>query len=178
MLCSRFLREPHLLHHGRIYQASEAMYQKLVGLYERSLLFVLRHRLVTLLFSFVVLGATVYLFNVVPKGFIPAEDRDMILVSTETAQDISWPSLVDHGMKLAEIAQKDPNVDRFMLDVDTIGLYADCLETPQGRAALECRTSYCRTPSQTQFGARHQGHADQPARRSMSAAVAAAVSIR
>ncbi len=119
MLSSRFLREPHLIHHGRIYLASEAMYQKLVGLYERSLLFVLRHRLSTLLLSFVVLGATVYLFSVVPKGFIPAEDRDMILVSTETAQDISWPSLVEHAMKLAAITQQDPNVDRFLVDVDT-----------------------------------------------------------
>ncbi len=119
MLSSRFLREPHLIHHGRIYRASEAIYQKLVDLYERSLLFVLRHRLPTLLFSFVVLGATVYLFSVVPKGFIPAEDRDMILVSTETAQDISWPSLVEHAMKLAEITQQDPNVDRFLVDVDT-----------------------------------------------------------
>jgi hydrophobe/amphiphile efflux-1 (HAE1) family protein len=119
MLSSRFLREPHLIHHGRIYRASEAMYQKLVDLYERSLLSVLRHRLSTLLFSFVVLGATVYLFIVVPKGFIPAEDRDMILVSTETAQDISWPSLVEHAMKLAAITQQDPNVDRFLVDVDT-----------------------------------------------------------
>ncbi len=119
MLCSRFLREPHLIHHGRVYRASEALYQKTVGLYERSLRFVLRRRLPTLLFSFLVLGATVYLFGIVPKGFIPAEDRDMILVSTETAQDISWPSLVEHGTKLAEIARQDANVDRIMLDVDT-----------------------------------------------------------
>ena len=117
MLSSRFLREPHLLHHGRIYQASERMYQKLVSLYERSLLFVLRFRLITLLLSLVVLGATVYLFNIVPKGFIPAEDRDMILVSTETSQDISWPALVEHAMALAEITRQDPYVDRFMLDV-------------------------------------------------------------
>ncbi len=119
MLCSRFLREPHLLHHGRVYRATEAWYQKVVGFYERSLVFVLHHRLPTLLLSCLVLGATVYLFNIVPKGFIPAEDRDMILVSTETAQDISWPSLVEHGTKLAEIARQDPNVDRIMLDVDT-----------------------------------------------------------
>ena len=119
MLCSRFLREPHLLHHGRIYLATEAMYQALVKIYERSLLFVLRHRLSTLLFSVMVLAATGYLFTIVPKGFIPAEDRDMILVSTETSQGIAWPSLVDHAMKLADILQKNENVDRFLVDVDT-----------------------------------------------------------
>jgi hydrophobe/amphiphile efflux-1 (HAE1) family protein len=119
MLASRFLREPHLLHHGRIYQATEAMYQTMVGLYDRSLLFVLRHRLSTLLLSLVILVATVYLFNIVPKGFIPAEDRDMIMISTETAQDTSWPSLVGYTMKLAAILQKDANVDRFLVDIDS-----------------------------------------------------------
>ncbi len=119
MLASRFLRDPRRIHHGRTYRATEAMYQRLVGVYDRSLLFVLRHRLATLLLSLVILVATAYLFTVVPKGFIPSEDRDMIMVSTETAQDISWPALVDHAMQLADILQKNPNVDRFLVDVDT-----------------------------------------------------------
>ncbi len=119
MLASRFLREPHLLHHGRIYQATEAIYQRMVDLYDGSLLFVLRHRLSTLLFSLLMLVATVYLFAIVPKGFIPSEDRDMILISTETAQETSWPTLVGYTMKLAAILQKNPNVDRFLVDVDS-----------------------------------------------------------
>ncbi len=119
MLASRFLRDPRRIRHGRTYRASEAMYQRLVGIYDKSLLFVLRHRLATLLLSLIILVATAYLFTVVPKGFIPSEDRDMILVSTESAQDISWPALVKHAMKLAEILQKNPNVDRFLVDVDT-----------------------------------------------------------
>jgi hydrophobe/amphiphile efflux-1 (HAE1) family protein len=119
MLASRFLRDPRRIRHGRTYRASEAIYQRLVGIYDKSLLFVLRHRLATLLLSLIILVATAYLFTVVPKGFIPSEDRDMILVSTESAQDISWPALVEHAMKLAEILQKNPNVDRFLVDVDT-----------------------------------------------------------
>jgi HAE1 family hydrophobic/amphiphilic exporter-1 len=119
MLCSRFLREPHLLHHGRTYLATERLYQALVGLYDRSLLFVLRHRFTTMVFSFAVLIATGYLFTMVPKGFIPSEDRDMILINTEAAQGTSWPSLVDHAMQLAAILQKNDNVDRFFVDVDT-----------------------------------------------------------
>ena len=119
MLAGRFLREPHLIHHGRIYLATEAMYQAMVGLYDKSLLFVLRHRLTTLLFSLAMLVATSYLFVIIPKGFIPSEDQDMIMISTETAQDTSWPALVGYTMKLAAILQKDANVDRFFLDVDT-----------------------------------------------------------
>ncbi|MCE1274969.1 MAG: efflux RND transporter permease subunit, partial [Chlorobiales bacterium] len=119
MLSSRFLREPRLIRHGKTYQATEALYQRLVDLYDQSLRFVLRHRRATLLVSLAVLVATVYLFMIVPKGFIPAEDQGMILVSTETAQDASWNSMVEHAMKLADITQQDPNVDRFLVRVDT-----------------------------------------------------------
>ena len=136
MLSSRYLREPHLIHHGRAYLATEAMYQRLVNLYDRSLLFVLRHRLSTLLLSLVVLVATVYLFIIVPKGFIPAEDQGMILVSTQTAQDASWDSMVAHGMKLAEITQKDPNVDRFLVRVDT-SVFMLIVLKPRSQRALD-----------------------------------------
>jgi len=121
MLCSRFLREQHLLHHGRVYRATEAVYQILVHAYGWSLTRVLRFKLATLLISLAVLAATVVLFIRVPKGFIPSEDRDMISVSTEAAQDISWSALVKHMMTLAEIVRRDPNVDRFMVNVDSSG---------------------------------------------------------
>ena len=119
MLAARFLREPHLVHHGRIYHWSERVHLSMVRLYDRSLLFVLRHKFATLLLSLAVLVGTVKLFAIIPKGFIPAEDRDMIMISTETTQDTSWPALVGYSMKLADILQKNPNVDRFLLDVDT-----------------------------------------------------------
>jgi HAE1 family hydrophobic/amphiphilic exporter-1 len=119
MLASRYLREPSRIRHGRIYRASEAFYQKVVNGYERSLLLVLHHRLATIFVSCVILLLTFYLFKTAPKGFIPSEDQGMIIVSTETAQDASWPSLVSHAMQLAAIFQKDPNVDRFLVDVDT-----------------------------------------------------------
>ena len=72
--------------------------------------------------SLAVLGATYWLFRQVPTGFLPSEDRDMINVNTETAQDISYPSLLAHMMALAKITQQDPNVDRFMIDVSDDGV--------------------------------------------------------
>ena len=121
MLGSRFLREQHQIHHGRLYQATERLYLWSLSRYETSLRFVLRHRLATMLLSLAILAATIQLFRVVPKGFIPSEDRDFISVSTETAQDISWQSLVEHMQKLAEIVRRDPNVERFMMNVDDNG---------------------------------------------------------
>ena len=37
-----------------------------------------RHRLVTLISFFVVLGATVCLFIIIPKGFVPDQDTDQL----------------------------------------------------------------------------------------------------
>jgi HAE1 family hydrophobic/amphiphilic exporter-1 len=122
MLCSRFLREQRHLRHGRIYQVSENAYQWLAQHYGRSLLYVLQHKLIVLILSIVMLVLTAYLFIKVPKGFIPSEDRDIINVSTETAQDISYPSLLAHMTALARIAQQDPNIDRFMIDVGDNGI--------------------------------------------------------
>jgi len=121
MLCSRFLHEGGNRQQGRMYQLTEAGYQWMVRLYDRSLLTVLRYKRTTMLVSLAVLAATGYLFVVVPKGFIPSEDRGFIMVSTQTDQGISWANLVAHLMQLGTIAQQDPNIDRFMISANTTG---------------------------------------------------------
>lgn len=122
MLCSRYLRDDSHRHHGRLYHLTEAGYQWMVRMYERSLVTVLRFRKTTMLVSLIILVATGYLFNAVPKGFIPSEDRGYIMVSTQTDQGISWANLVEHMMHLGRIAQQDPNIDRFMINASTSGI--------------------------------------------------------
>ena len=122
MLCSRYLGEHALAGRGRLYRATEGAYQWLVDRYSQSLLFVLRHRVSTMAFSLAILVATGVLFKVVPKGFIPAEDRDFIMVSTQTEQGIAWTSLVERMMALGGIVQEHPAVDRFMVHASTSGM--------------------------------------------------------
>ena len=122
MLCSRYLGEHALAGRGRLYRATEGAYQWLVDRYSQSLLFVLRHRVSTMAFSLAILAATGVLFKVVPKGFIPAEDRDFIMVSTQTEQGIAWTALVERMMALGGIVQEHPAVDRFMVHASTSGM--------------------------------------------------------
>ncbi|MBP7517517.1 MAG: efflux RND transporter permease subunit, partial [Desulfobulbus sp.] len=122
MLCSRYLGEHALAGRGRLYRATEGAYQWLVDRYSQSLLFVLRHRVATMVFSLAILVATGVLFKVVPKGFIPAEDRDFIMVSTQTEQGIAWTALVERMMALGGIVQEHPAVDRFMVHASTSGM--------------------------------------------------------
>nr|WP_321467567.1 efflux RND transporter permease subunit [uncultured Desulfobulbus sp.] len=121
MLCSRFLRENHLRPSGRLFEVTEAGYSWMVDRYDRSLQKVLRYRRTTMLFSLAVLALTVYLFVVIPKGFIPAEDRSFIVASIKTDQGISWANLVEHMEKLAEITRKNENIDRFMVSTSSGG---------------------------------------------------------
>jgi len=74
MLCSRFLR-PHTGEtHGTLYNLTESIYQGMLKLYENSLRVVLKHRMFTLVASSLLLVLVIYLFGVLPKGFLPSDD--------------------------------------------------------------------------------------------------------
>jgi HAE1 family hydrophobic/amphiphilic exporter-1 len=117
MLCSRFLRPPKEERHGRWYEATEGIYRRGLGLYERTLSWVMDHRPATLVFSVGILLATGVLFVLVPKGFIPTEDTGQIQGTTETLEGSSFESMRDHQVAVAEILRNDPNVGHFMSSV-------------------------------------------------------------
>jgi len=117
MLCSRFLKPIETANHGKLYNLFENGFKFIAKIYERTLKVVLRHRLTTLLFSFVLLGLTAYLFVVIPKGFIPSQDIGQISGGTEAAQGISFKEMQAHQQKVADVLKKDPNVDAFMSSI-------------------------------------------------------------
>jgi HAE1 family hydrophobic/amphiphilic exporter-1 len=115
MLSSRFLLpHAHDEKHGRMYNATEAAYTWLLGKYERSLLWVMDHKRTTLAFSFLILGGTVVLFLLVPKGFIPSTDSGSTFATTEAAQGTSFDDMVKHQEQVAAIVLADTNVNGFM----------------------------------------------------------------
>ncbi|MCG6958166.1 MAG: efflux RND transporter permease subunit [Gemmatimonadetes bacterium] len=114
MLGSRFLRPSKEAHHGKVYDWSERVYARVLGAYERSLGWVMGRRRSTMVFSSGVLVATVALFVVVPKGFLPSEDTGHIEGTTEGAQGISYDVMVAHQREASDIVDADPNVEAFM----------------------------------------------------------------
>src|SRR5438045_8461073 len=72
-----------------------------------------RHRFTTLMFSLVILGGTVWLFMIVPKGFIPNEDANEVRISLEAAQGTGFDELVRHQIIAMDIVSHDPNVATF-----------------------------------------------------------------
>src|SRR3954469_13289462 len=110
MLGSRLLRMDDSARHGRVHKGLEAGFDGMARAYDRSLLLVLRHRFVTLLVSFALLGGTVWLFRTMPTGFIPSQDSGFFFAFTMGAQDISFESMAAHEYAVSEIARHDPNV--------------------------------------------------------------------
>jgi HAE1 family hydrophobic/amphiphilic exporter-1 len=63
--------------------------------------------------SIALLVGTVYMFGLVPKGFLPSEDQGRFSISTEAIQGIGFDELVRHQREVAAIVAKDPNVANF-----------------------------------------------------------------
>jgi HAE1 family hydrophobic/amphiphilic exporter-1 len=120
MLSSRFLKPPSH-EHGRLYNSSERIYEKIIGRYESSLSWVMERRFAALMFSLAILVGTLILFKLVPTGFIPTQDTGQISVTTEAAQGTSFPEMVKHQQQVAAIVAKDPNIAGFMSSVGSGG---------------------------------------------------------
>ena len=114
MLCSRFLRPSRDERHGRFYEVSERIYQRVLGIYERSLVWVMNHRPATLVFSLAILVGTYGLYRLVPKGFLPTEDTGTIRGQTETLEGSSYDAMVEHQLAVAEVIGRNPYVEHYM----------------------------------------------------------------
>jgi hydrophobic/amphiphilic exporter-1 (mainly G- bacteria), HAE1 family len=100
---------------------TETIYLRVVHAYEWSLQRVLAHSLLTVFISLVLAGVTVYLFTVVPKGFIPSGDSGLVLGSTEGAQGISLDDMIRHQNVITDIIKNDPNVQSYASTVGAGG---------------------------------------------------------
>lgn len=119
MLASRFLKAEHE-HDGistswsRIFNAITDSFERAFNAslrsYTRGLDVALNHRRAVLVIALLTFIATAYLFNTIPKGFFPDEDLGQIQVSTEAAEDTSFPAMLVLQDKVAKIIRDDPNV--------------------------------------------------------------------
>ncbi|MFM2130676.1 MAG: hypothetical protein RL477_2222, partial [Pseudomonadota bacterium] len=117
MMCSRFVKPHEKEQHGRFYRATEAVFNGMLRAYDVTLKWCLGHQFMTLLAFFGTIGLTAWLYVIVQKDFLPAEDTGRLSMTTEGAQDASYPNMVRHQMEVARILLEDPNIDGFMSQV-------------------------------------------------------------
>jgi len=114
MMCAKLLRSRDQEKHGRLYQASERFFQLILGKYESSLAWVLRHQPLILLITLVTMGASAFLYVKIPKGFFPQQDTGRINGSIQGDQDISFQAMRGRITQLASTVLEDPAVDAVM----------------------------------------------------------------
>ena len=82
---------------------------------------VVRHRFITLMVAVGTLVATVFLYRVVPTGFIPNQDTGQLQGTTELPQDASFDAMVKSQSEAAAIVQADANVEGVFSTVNASG---------------------------------------------------------
>jgi len=110
MLCAILLRPREAQKHGRIYFASEKVFDWILAIYEKTLTVVLRHPLAMLIVTIATIGLTVVLYVVVPKGFFPQQDTGRLMGSIQADQATSFQAMRDMVTKFAKVVGQDPGV--------------------------------------------------------------------
>ncbi len=112
MLCARVLKA-HDPHHrpNFVLRWFEVMFNSWLRAYEWSLDRVLAYKSVMLVVTLATLGATVWLYIIVPKGFFPQEDTGFLVGVTEAATDTSFQAMSERQKLLADALRADPAVE-------------------------------------------------------------------
>ena len=111
MMCSRLLKHKPEAERGRLFRASERVYESIIHFYGRTLTFILRHQWETLVVAIATLVATILLYIYIPKGFFPVQDTGVILGVSEAPQSISFPLMSKRQQELVDVILKDPAVE-------------------------------------------------------------------
>ncbi|NGM23393.1 acriflavine resistance protein B [Roseomonas stagni] len=110
MMCGLLLR-PHAEEKpGLVNRAFEAGFEWLRRLYARTLDWALAREGLMLAVAVATLGGTVWLYVVMPKGFLPLQDTGIIAITTEAPQDVSFARMSALQREVAEVVARDAEV--------------------------------------------------------------------
>ena len=111
MMCAFLLKSKGEQRRGRLYRASERVFEGILGWYERTLTWVLRHQRSTLLVTISTICFTFYLYVIVPKGFFPQQDTGRLTGSLQADQDTSFQSMSRLLQQFTAAVGEDPAVE-------------------------------------------------------------------
>src|SRR6478672_2443645 len=110
MMCSRLLKyageEVRIPGLGAISRGIDRM----VNFYHRTLLWVLERQRATLLVTLATVVATLIMYVVAPKGFLPLQDTASITAVTQAGPDVSFAEMQSRQTKAADAIKADPDV--------------------------------------------------------------------
>jgi len=108
MLCSKLLAVGHT--EGRVSRAFNHAMERVIARYHTSLEWVLRRQFATLAVLVATLGATVWLYAAMPKGFLPQQDTGLITAITEAGTEVSFAQMQRLQSQAEAAISRDPDV--------------------------------------------------------------------
>jgi multidrug efflux pump len=110
MMCAQILKPVNEEKHGRLFRASQAVFDWTLKIYRVALQWVLRHQLPTLIVTLGTMLLTIYLYTQVQTGIFPQQDTGRVMGSVQADQDISFPAMRQKMEQFVNIVMHDPNV--------------------------------------------------------------------
>jgi len=105
MMCALLLRPRTDRPHRR------SLFERGLGLYERTLPWALRHSALVMLILLLCVALNVALFAYIPKGFFPEEDTGRLMGGIQADQSTSFQAMQTKLTQMVSIVQHDPAVD-------------------------------------------------------------------
>jgi multidrug efflux pump len=110
MMCAYLLKSEKEMKHGRMYKASESVFQWVLGLYRRSLRWALENPALVLTTLVLIIALNVVIGFKLPRGFFPQQDTGSLQGSMRGPQDASFPAMNAALQQVESVIQKDPAV--------------------------------------------------------------------
>jgi multidrug efflux pump len=110
MMCAALLRPEKGRTHGRVYRASEMVFELMRHTYEVSLGWALRHSRFMLFLTLLTVVVNIGLFLYIPKGFFPEQDIGRITGIIQASQDISFQAMRQKLKEVVDVIRTDPDV--------------------------------------------------------------------
>ena len=111
MMCARFLTRQQDRRHGRLYRASEAIFDRALRAYDRTLGWALANAPLMMVILLATLCLNVYLYAIVPKGFFPQQDTGRMIGGIQADQSISFQLMRQKLAQFIAIVKQDPAVE-------------------------------------------------------------------
>jgi len=111
MMAARILKHHPESGQGKLYRWSEWCFVKTIEGYGAMVRVVLRHQPLTLLVAVGTLVLTIYLYDIVPKGFFPVQDTGAILGISQAPETISFDAMSRLQQQLVQVIRQDPAVE-------------------------------------------------------------------
>jgi multidrug efflux pump len=110
MICGRFIRASSLRRRTPLDRIVDPVFNLMVRGYERTLRWTINRHYLMLALTAATIGGTVWLYVIVPKGWLPQDDTGLMFVGTRASPDVSFDTMVDLQRRAAQIIGADPAI--------------------------------------------------------------------